>query len=41
MSVFYYPLTEGVDRVLIARVLRQERDVGEGDFGGGSTTDTP
>ena len=31
--VFYFPLSEGQDRVRIARVLRQERDVGADDFG--------
>ena len=35
VTVFYFTTAEGRDRVLIARVLRQERDVGPGAFPGG------
>ena len=32
VTVFYFATAEGRDRVLIARVLRQERDVGPSTF---------
>ena len=35
VTIYYYVAQEGPDRVLIARVLRQERNVGPEAFGGG------
>ncbi len=35
VTIYYFATPEDPDRVLIARVLRQERDVGPEAFGGG------